>query len=133
MTPDEYEGVAINVEIPIFNGHLFSARERAAAYEAAAANQRLRDLQQQVEHDVRGAWLAANTAYLRLPVTVELVNQAELAQTLAQGRYNLGLASIVELTQAQLNLTQAQIESVGAQYEYQSAYAVLQYETGALR
>jgi outer membrane protein len=128
-----YEGAAINIMIPIFNGHLFTAREQAARYEALAANQRLRDLQQQVEHDVRAAWLTASTAYQRIPVTVELMNQAQLAQTLAQGRYDLGLASIVELTQAQLNLTQAEIENVNAQYDYQSAYAGLQYTLGALR
>lgn len=133
VAPEGYEGVAINVEIPIFNGHLFTARERAAGYESVAANQRLRDLQQQVEHDVRAAWLTASTAYQRIPVTVELVNQAQLAMTLAQGRYDLGLASIVELTQAQLNVTQAQIENVNAQYDYQSAYALLQYTLGALR
>jgi outer membrane protein len=133
VAPEGYEGVAINVEIPIFNGHLFSAREQAARYESLAANQRVRDLQQQVEHDVRTAWLTVNTAYQRIPVTVELVSQAQLAQTLAQGRYDLGLASIVELTQAQLNLTQAQIENVGAQYDYESAYAALQYTIGALR
>jgi outer membrane protein len=75
----------------------------------------------------------ASTAYQRIPVTVELVSQAQLAMTLAQGRYDLGLASIVELTQAQLNVTQAQIENVNAQYDYQSAYAFLQYTLGALR
>jgi outer membrane protein len=133
IAPEGYEGVAINVEIPIFNGHLYSARAEAARYEALGASQRLRDLQQQVEHDVRTAWLAANTAYQRIPVTVQLINQAQLAQDLARGRYDLGLASIVELTQAQLNFTQAQIENVGALYEYQSAYAVLQYTIGALR
>jgi outer membrane protein len=133
VAPEGYEGIAINVHIPIFNGHLFSAREEAARYEALAANQRVRDLQQQVEHDVRAAWLNATTAYQRIPVTLELVTQATLAQDLAQGRYDLGLASIVELTQAQLNVTQAQIENVGAQYDYQSAYAFLQYTIGALR
>jgi outer membrane protein len=133
VAPEGYEGIAVNVEIPIFNGHLFSAREEAARYESLAANQRLRDLQQQVEHDVRAAWLNATTAYQRIPVAVQLVNQATLAQDLARGRYDLGLASIVELTQAQLNLTQAQIENVGAQYDYQSAYAALQYTIGALR
>lgn len=133
IAPEGYEGLAVNVEIPIFNGHLFTARERAAGYESLAANQRLRDLQQQVEHDVRVAWLTASTAYQRIPVTVELMNQAQLAMTLAQGRYDLGLASIVELTQAQLNLTQAQIENVNAQYDYESAYALVQYTIGALR
>jgi outer membrane protein len=133
VTPDGYEAAALNVEIPIFNGHLFSARERAAHYESEAANQRLRDLQQQVEHDVRAAWLTASNAYQRIPVTNELVGQAKMALELAQGRYNLGLASIVEVTQAELNLTQAQIESVNATYDYQSAFAGLQYTIGALR
>jgi outer membrane protein len=112
---------------------LFTAREEAARYETLAANQRLRDLQQQVEHDVRVAWLTANTAYQRIPVTVQLMSQAQLALDLARGRYDLGLASIVEVTQAQLNLTSAQIENVGARFDYQSAYALLQYTIGALR
>jgi outer membrane protein len=133
IAPEGYEGVAINVEIPIFNGHLYSAREQAAHYEALAANQRLRDQQQQIEHDVRVAWVAANTAYQRIPVTVQLINQAQLAADLARGRYDLGLASIVEVTQAQLNLTEAQIQNAGAQYDYQSAYAFLQFTIGTLR
>jgi outer membrane protein len=133
VTPRGYEALALNVEIPIFNGHLFTARREAARYEALASDRRLRDLQQQVEHDVRGAWSSASTAYQRIPVTEELVAQAQLALKLAQGRYNLGLASIVEITQAQLALTQAQIENVNARYDYQSAFAALQYTIGALR
>jgi len=133
VAPEGYEGVALNVEIPIFNGHVFTAREKAAHYESMAANQRLRDLRQQVEHDVRVAWLSASTAYQRMPVTAELVAQSQLSLTLAEGRYNLGLASIVEITQAQLNVTQAQIENVTAGYDYQSAFAALQYTLGALR
>jgi outer membrane protein len=133
VAPQGYEAAALNVEIPIFNGHLFSAREQAAHYEALAANQRLRDLQQQLEHDVRVAWLTVSNAYQRIPVTKELLGQANLALELAQGRYNLGLASIVEVTQAELSLTQAQIENVNATYDYQSAFAVLQYTLGALR
>jgi outer membrane protein len=133
VAPYGYEGVALNVDIPIFNGHLFSARRQAAHYESLAANQRVRNLQQQIERDVRNAWIAASTAWQRIPVTEQLIKQAQLALELAQGRYNLGLASIVEITQAQLNLTQAQIENVSARYDYQSAYAQLQYAIGALR
>jgi outer membrane protein len=133
VAPYGYEGAALNVDIPIFNGHLFSARRQAAHYEAQASNERLRNLKQQVEHDVRNAWISASTAYQRIPVTQELMKQAQLAQELAQGRYNLGLASIVEITQAQLNLTQSQIENVSATYDYQIAYAQLQYTVGALR
>jgi outer membrane protein len=133
VTPRGYEALAVNVDIPIFNGHLFTARREAAHYEALASDQRLRDQQQQVERDVRAAWSSASTAYQRIPVTEELVSQAQLALKLAQGRYNLGLASIVEITQAQLALTQAQIENVNARYDYQAAFAGLQFTIGALR
>jgi outer membrane protein len=61
------------------------------------------------------------------------VKQANLSLGLAQGRYNLGLASIVEITQAQLAQTQALIENTGARYEYESAYAGLEYTLGTLR
>jgi outer membrane protein len=129
----EYEGTAINVQIPIFNGHLFSARRRAAEFQLQAADQRLRDLQDRIAKDVRTAWEGARTAYEAIGETAQLVQQANLALDLAQGRYNLGLASIVELTQAQLRQTQAQVENLNAKYEYQEAYAALQYTIGGLR
>jgi outer membrane protein len=66
-------------------------------------------------------------------VTAELVRQANLAQQLAQGRYDLGLSTIVELTQALLNVTAANIQNMNAKYDYQSQYATLQYTMGALR
>lgn len=38
-----------------------------------------------------------------------------------------------KLTQAQLNLTAAAIDNLSTKYDYQSAYATLQYAYGALR
>ena len=131
--PAEYEGIAANVDIPVFNGHLFSARREAAHEHALESDQRLRDQQQQVSRDVRVAWSGAVTAYQRMDVTAQFLRQAALALDLAQGRYNLGLSSIVELTQAQLSLTQAEIENLSAKYDYQTQYAALQFTIGALR
>jgi outer membrane protein len=131
--PSEYEGVAANISIPIFNGHLFSARREAAYQRALEADQRLRDQQQQISRDVRMAWASANDAYQRIDVTAQFLSQASLALQLAQGRYDLSLASIVELTQAQLNVTEAQIENLNAKYDYQTQYSALQYTIGLLR
>ena len=133
VTPPEYEAAAINVEIPIFNGGLFKARREEAHYRALEADQRLRDEAQAIARDVRTAWASASTAYQRLDVTAELVRQANLALQLAQGRYDLGLSTIVELTQALLNVTSADIRNMNAKYDYQSQYATLQYTLGALR
>jgi outer membrane protein len=130
--PKGYESVGINVQVPVFNGHLFSARRQAAEYQLQATNQRLRAEQNQISRDVRSAWARARTAFEAIPATEQLLEQANLALNLAQGRYNLGLASIVELTQAQLSQTQAQVQNVNAKYDYEEAYSVLQYTLGAL-
>jgi outer membrane protein len=131
--PAEYEGVAANVSIPIFSGHLFTARREAALERAMESDQRLRDQQQRVSRDVRVAWASTNDAFQRIDVTAQFLRQAALALDLAQGRYNLGLSSIVELTQAQLNLAEAEIENLNAKYDYQTQHAALQYTLGQLR
>lgn len=131
--PAEYAGAAVNLDIPIFNGHLFSARRETARYRVSEAEQRLRDAQERIVRDVRVAWASARNAFQRLDVTAQFLRQATLALDLAQGRYNLGLASIVELTQAQLNVTQAEIENLSAKYDYQTQNAALQYSIGLLR
>jgi outer membrane protein len=77
---------------------------------------------------VRTSWLNASTAYNRLAVTQQLLDQAQLALDLADTRYRLGLGSIVELSQAQLQQTQAQIGNAQAGYDYRLASAVLRYE-----
>lgn len=132
LIPAEYEGVAANVSIPVFNGHLFAARRDAAQERALESDQRLRDEQDRIFRDVRVAWAGALTAYQRIDVTAQFLRQADLAIQLAQGRYDLQLSSIVELTQAQLNVTEAQIENLNAKYDYQSQYALLQYTIGQL-
>ena len=93
----------------------------------------MRDLENRVARDVRVALLDAQTGFQRLDLTNQLLEQASQAQELAEARYNLGLSSIVELTQAQLNKTRAEIEQASARYDYQARIAALRYQTGALR
>ena len=127
-----YGAVGVNVNIPVFNGFLYNARSREASLRAQATDERLRDLRDRISRDVRTAWLNANTAYDRLAVTQQLMDQADLALHLAQSRYNLGLGSIVELSQAQLQQTQAEISNAQAGYDYRLSLAVLQYQTSGI-
>jgi outer membrane protein len=127
-----YGAVGVNMEVPVFNGFLFSARTKEADLRAQVVQQRLVDLRNTIAKDVRTSWLNANTAYDRLDVTNQLLKQANLALDLAQTRYKLGLGSIVELSQAQLQQTQAEISQSQAGYEYRLASAILQYQTSGL-
>lgn len=127
-----YWAAGVNVSIPVFNGFRFTARSKEAALREEAVRQRLLDLKNSISRDVRNSWLNANTAYERLSVTQQLLNQANLGLDLAQTRYNLGLGSIVELSQAQLQQTQAQITYAQAGYDYRLGLALLRYQTGSL-
>ena len=129
---NRFGAVGFNVEIPIFNGFLFNARSKEADLKAQAANQRLLDLKNRVARDVQTAWLDANTAYSRLSVTKQLLDQANLALDLAQTRYNLGLGSIVELSQAQVQATEGELGNAAARYLYRLAEANLRFQTGSL-
>ncbi len=130
-TSNWWGGIGANVNIPVFNGFLYNAQAKEAAIRAEAAGERSRDLRNQITRDVRTAWLAANTAFQRLSVTSALLNQANMALSLAQTRYQLGLSSIVELSQAQLQQTDAAIGDTNARYQYRLALATLNYQIGA--
>ena len=127
-----YGAVGVNVEIPVFNGFLYSAKSHEADLRAQADRQRLMDLRNRISRDVRTSWLAASTAFDRVSVSEQLLAQANTALDLAQTRYKLGLSSIVELSQAQLQQTQAEIGSAQAGYEYRLALSVLRYQTSGL-
>jgi outer membrane protein len=127
-----YGAVGVNVQVPIFNGFLYTAKARETDLQAQAVVKRLADLRNRISRDVRTSWLNANTAFDRVSVNQQLLAQANLALDLAQTRYKLGLSSIVELSQAQLQQTQAEIGSAQAGYEYRLALSVLRYQTSGL-
>ena len=127
-----YGAVGVNMQVPIFNGFLFTAKTHEADLRRQAAVKRLADLRNRISRDVRTSWLNASTAFDRVSVNQQLLAQANLALDLAQTRYRLGLSSIVELSQAQLQQTQAEIGSAQAGYEYRLAIALLRYQTTGL-
>ena len=122
----------VNVNIPIFNGFLYTAQAKEASLRAQAASEQTRDLRDRIVRDVRTAWLAANTSYQRVGVTAELLQEANLGLTLAQTRYQMGLSSIVELSQAEYQQTDAAIGNANAQYQYRMALATMNYQIGSV-
>lgn len=127
-----YGAVGLNIEVPLFTGFRISAQTREARLQTESENARLTGLRNAISRDVRTSWLAANTAFRRLTVTAALLEQTKLGLDLAQTRYKLGLGSIVEVSQAQLQETQAEIDSAKARYEYLLSQAVIRFETGSI-
>jgi outer membrane protein len=119
--------------LPLYVGGLYSARIQEAELRARAAEESLRDLENNVIRDVRIAWLNAQNAFDRLRITAELLDNAKQSYDLAQARSQTGLSSIVEFNEAQLNLLSAQIAYANTQYEYLLQRSALNFQTGSLR
>lgn len=125
-----YGAAGANISIPVFNGFLYSARAQEARLRANAAGEQVRNLRETIARDLRTAVLNAQNAFQRIGVTQEMLNQANMALDLAQERYKIGLSGIVELTQAQLSQTEAEIAYANARYAYQTALAMVRFQTG---
>lgn len=131
--PDEYAAAGLVMNVPIFAGGMYVARQRRAEFQAQAEQQSLRALEDNVVRDVHIAWLNAQNAYDRFQISQELLKNARQSYELAQARYKNSLSSIVEFDQAELNLISAQISVATTQYEYLVQRSALNYQTGTLR
>jgi outer membrane protein len=129
--PSWYGAVGVNINIPVFNGFLYNARAKAADLQTEVNRQKLLDTRNNLARDVRNAWQDSRRAFERLSVTQQLREQASLALDLAQARYNLGLGSIVEFTQAELQKTDADIQDTDAKYQYRLTQIVLAFTISA--
>jgi outer membrane protein len=129
--PNWYGAVGVNINVPVFNGFLYNARAKTADLQTEVARQKLAELRNNIVRDVRVSWQDTNRAYERLSVTQQFREQSNFALDLAQSRYNLGLSSIVEFSQAELGKTEADIADTDARYQYRLTQIVLAYTIGA--
>jgi len=130
--PDNYAAAGVSLSVPLFTGGLYSARRHEAELRAHAADENLRDEENNVVRDVRIAWLNAQNAFDRLRISSQLVENASRSFDLAQARYKNGVSSIVELNQAQLNKISAEITYANTKYEYLLQRSGLNFQTGLL-
>ena len=118
---------ALTLTIPIFKGGLTDAQVRES--EAGLASLRAQyDLEhQQVRLDVDQARLAVRAAKAAVEASAQaLVNAGDLLR-LAEGRYEAGVGSIIELGDAQVAATSA------GQQKVQSDYSLAEARAGLLR
>jgi outer membrane protein len=131
--PSDYAAAGANLNLPLFTGGLYTARRREAEYQADAADQTLRDEEDNIIRDVQVSKLNLDYSYERLALTQQLLQNANEALELAQARFKGGLSSIIELSQAELNQTSAQIAGADARYDYQIQHSALDFQLGRIR
>jgi len=128
---DRYAAAGVNLSLPVFDAGLNAAKASEAEFRAQAAAESLRDAENTAIQGVRDAGLNVNYAVERFDLTEKLLENAKEALDLAQARYQVGSASIVELSQSQLNETSAEIDHISAQYDYEIQSSILNFQIGA--
>ncbi len=115
----------VTLSWPLFEGGatLASVRQAEAALTGLQAD---RDaLEQQVRFELDQSLAAIASAHASLDAADETLVSAREQQRLAEGRYETGLGSLLELSDAELALQQAEASRVQAEFDLAAARALL--------
>ncbi len=126
---DVISGTAF-LSIPIFEGGRVRAQVAQAREEERKARLRLEEARLAVALEVRQAYLDLQTAVQVVEASRKNVAQAEEAYRVALIRYEAGLSTPVEVSDAGLLLTRARTALATARYAYWEAYARLERAVG---
>jgi outer membrane protein len=116
---------------PLFDGARTQAEIRGAQAQRAGAEAERDILRQSIRVQVEEARLNVLGARAVLEASEQALTSARERFALAEGRYEAGVGSMIELADAQLGLTQAEAQRVQADYGLSSARAALMRAVGS--
>ena len=115
----------VELQVPIFDGFRKSASLREAAAMKRSAEQARIDAEEMTRAEVQQSLNDLNSGREKIETTRLQVSQADLAAQHARIRYNNGLATTLDLLDAEAALAEAELANLQALYEYVlNAYSV---------
>ena len=130
-TPQEnYWGWGVTVTLPLFEGFLTTAKVSTARSNLRNFEYQKENLLQNVRLEVQQVYLNLEDAKTRISVMESSLQKAKENFAIAEGRYNAGVSSLIEVTDAQTALTRAETDYTQAFYDYHVASARLDKALG---
>jgi outer membrane protein len=126
------ESISLSVSIPVFNRLRTRTQKQRAQVSYENARLSVEATQQQVGVEVRQAYLNYVIAEKQLEVSQRQLVFRQQALDAARERYNVGAATLVELTQAQSDFVQASQDAIIARYTIFVNRRLIRYYTGEL-
>jgi outer membrane protein len=127
---NEIYNYGVQLTWSIFDGGNMIAQYKEAKANLEAFQARVRDTELSVWQDVQQSYLTMIAAEQQIGAAQKAVDSAQENFQLSQGRFDAGVANIIELTDAQLALTQAQSNEAQALAAYRIAIAQLERAIG---
>jgi outer membrane protein TolC len=117
--------VGIQLSVPVFSGFSTNAKVKQAQFSQEQSSLRVKDANERLKTEVHALVADCNESIARIQTTKTVTETAKLSFDIIQYRYTRGVASRLELTDAELALTQAQSNYLEAVYDYLSARIAL--------
>ncbi len=123
---------AVVLSYPLFDG--FARKNKLISTEAAQGklDEFMETTKKNIMFQITQSVLKLEEANKRVELTQNSVEQAEETLRLTEVRYENGLATITDITDAQTALTQARVNSIQAIAEYEVGLVTVDYDTGQL-
>ena len=123
--------VQLSLNIPIFDGFKTTNRVEETLHNYYSVKAQEEDRKQQVALEVEQSYLNMISTQERIKATQAAARAAKENLDLANGRYQVGVGSIIEATDAQALYTDAETSYVRTLYDYKIAEAQLQRAMGS--
>jgi outer membrane protein len=125
--------VGVQLKVPLFDGGRRSARREESLVQVRQEEIRTRDLELQVELDVRLALDSLHSADSQVQTAGQGLTLAQSELEQAQRRYQAGVTNSLEVTDAQTRLDRARANQIDALYSHNLARLELATATGAIQ
>lgn len=125
--------VGVQLSVPVFDGGRRKARREESSSQVRSEQIRTRDLEQQIELEVRLALNNLRSAETQVATAREGLDLAQNEVDQARRRYQAGVGVPLEITDAQARLDRARDTNVLALYEYNLARLDLTVATGTIQ
>lgn len=122
----------VTLSLPLFQGFSVNAQVQQARAGVDLSRANIEVLHENVRLEVEQSFLEAKEAEERITATAKLVELSQQNLKLAEARYNSGVGSAIEITDAQITLSNARITHIQAQYDYSRGLVRLRRATGVM-
>lgn len=130
FSSDYQWSAALALSVPVFDRGLAKARVREAREQVAEDASLLEEIKQNIALEVRRSVLNVREAKQRIETAAKAVEAAEESMRIADLRYQEGVGTQLEVTDARLALNRARTNHTHALYDYLSSYASWEQAVG---
>lgn len=123
----------LSVRIPVFDGGRGDARRSESLSQLRQEQIKERDLREEIELEIRQAMDSLHSAQEQVKVSEEGLALAESELAQARRRYQAGMASSLEVTDAQTRLARARDNQIAALFNYNQARVDMGQAMGTIR